>query len=213
MLGTRNVAILVTVGTLFLMGASESMRCPAGAEIVGDPPPKGTVQWCQKRDPDGLPVFHGPWLNWNANGALVEVGRYESGKKHGRWQYLSKSGTILVIVGHERGKIIWQEDYRGGEYWRMEPAPGQSQCVAPLLSVQADIGQGRSASGCIQITDLMFIKDGIWEFRSPSRTLRARGDYHNDQRQGPWEYWDEEGRPVGVEELRWRDRIIIPDPK
>ena len=180
------------------------------------------MQWCQMRDPDGLPVLHGPWLRSYPSGAIREFGSYEMGQKQGAWEHFSEEGRSLIVVEFDHGVIRLQTDRRYGDTWLLVPNRGETKCETgdPALGrhyerhVPATINgpAGEIGSGCVGVSPVMLRKEGLWELRRADGSLIAKGEYHEGRRQGRWEYFDEAGQKAETEELPYLDRIVIPDP-
>lgn len=51
--------------------------CPFGAELAGDHPPKGTAEWCQRKNDRGDYVRYGPFRVWTQDGRLFDSGYYD----------------------------------------------------------------------------------------------------------------------------------------
>lgn len=91
--------------------------CPAGAERLGDAPPKGTEEWCQARTDDDTYVKHGPYRSWHENHKKQVEGAYRSGQRHGRWQEWYRTGQPSIEGTYTDGKqtgrwLRWAPDGR-----------------------------------------------------------------------------------------------------
>ncbi len=91
--------------------------CPAGAELLGDAPPKGVEEWCQKRTADDRYVKHGPYRSWFKNGRKKVRGAYRDGQRHGPWREWYRSGQPALEGTYTDGKqtgrwLRWHTDGR-----------------------------------------------------------------------------------------------------
>jgi len=91
--------------------------CPRGAELLGDAPPDGTEQWCQRRGANDQFVKHGLFREWHKNGRKKVVGQYTDGKRHGPWREWYRSGQPSLeghyTHGEQTGRWLrWHTDGR-----------------------------------------------------------------------------------------------------
>lgn len=63
----------------------------------------------------------GPHREVFTDGTLAAEGTYQSGKKHGRWQYFYKNGQPKAI-----GEYVGGELYGQWEWWRANAQPFQA---------------------------------------------------------------------------------------
>ncbi len=126
---TRAPAVGV-LAALCLLGGCRDEPCPQGAELTGLAPPKGNLQWCQKRTANDEFVKHGvlrewypsgqkkleanynhgvrngPWSEWFPTGQKQLEGNYLQGKKHGRWLRWHPDGRKAGEATFENGKRL-----------------------------------------------------------------------------------------------------------
>ncbi len=93
-------ALLVS---LVAVGCSRG-PCPRGSKQVGDAPPKGAEQWCQKRNEGNEFVKHGPWRSWHKAGRVSAEGTYADGKRHGKWREWFATGQLKLEGTYTHGK-------------------------------------------------------------------------------------------------------------
>jgi len=101
-------AIALLLATLLGATACHWGPCPPDTELRGSQ--RAGQQSCEYQDSNGTVVKHGPFIEWYANGNKRSEGRYEHGKRAGRWTYWDEQGRAT------------QRDYGAGEA-DGEPAP------------------------------------------------------------------------------------------
>ena len=110
----NRVARSLLLASLVAVGCSRG-PCPRGTDQLGDAPPKGTEQWCQKRNDEDVFVKHGPWRSWHAGGRPSGEGNYVDGKRHGKWREWFRNGQLKLEGHYTAGKqtgrwIRWSQD-------------------------------------------------------------------------------------------------------
>lgn len=191
--------------------------CPEGTELVGAPPPAGTLQFCARRVDDFRRyVPHGPWQTWHPNGQVFESGTFVDGAREGAWDVHDAEGFPV-----ERGR--WRHGARAGAwiYWRRDDSEKPSVvelgsydaglrvglwstwAVAPSLRAGLTptvppgrelvagyvcrLSEGRYAAGLL---------DGVWVQQSACKQQRTETTYANDLEQGEFRKFDAEGRRI-----------------
>jgi hypothetical protein len=89
--------------------------CPAGAFLVGEPPPSGFEMYCAVPDPQARYKFHGWYLSWYGNGQKASEGEYFDGLRHGTWIFWHKNGQKRLAAGYQMGEkrgrwTFWDKD-------------------------------------------------------------------------------------------------------
>jgi MORN repeat variant len=115
-----------------------STSCPAGAKLMGAPPPKGVEVWCQK-NVAGKPVKDGPFIVYAAGGGKMIEGAYRNGVQDGEWTLWYENGARASIDHYVNGlqsglhtswyangqKALegkYQEGKREGEWTQWDPS-------------------------------------------------------------------------------------------
>jgi hypothetical protein len=75
------------------VAAPASSTCPAGTELMGNPPPKGRETFCARKSPDGAIVKHGPYKSFTAGGRAELEGEYAEGQMSGHWVLFHPTGA------------------------------------------------------------------------------------------------------------------------
>jgi hypothetical protein len=73
--------------------------CPDGASLIGDAPPKGLRQRCQRSETER----HGASREWYESGRERNYSEWWAGKKHGRFTLWYKSGRVRSEGAHRHG--------------------------------------------------------------------------------------------------------------
>jgi hypothetical protein len=89
--------------------------CPAGARLVGEPPPSGFEVFCAVPDPKSRYKYHGWYLSWFGNGQKASEGEYADGLRHGTWIFWHKNGQKRLEAGFQMGEkrgrwTFWDKD-------------------------------------------------------------------------------------------------------
>ena len=79
--------------------ATRLTACPAGADLVGSPPPAGLRQRCQKSDVER----HGASREWYETGRERSYSEWWDGQKHGRFTLWFKTGQVRSQGSHRHG--------------------------------------------------------------------------------------------------------------
>jgi MORN repeat variant len=82
--------------------AQISMSCPAGAQLMGAPPPKGFEVWCQK-NVNGKPVKDGLFIVYSTGGDKMIEGTYRNGVQEGEWTLWYENGLRASIDHYLNG--------------------------------------------------------------------------------------------------------------
>lgn len=90
-----------------LIPANHQLACPAGTKQVGGPKSNLGALACMKFAADGLRLFHGPMISFNAQGKVEAVGQAEEGFRTGKWTYFDAAGNKVGETEFLRG------DYHG----------------------------------------------------------------------------------------------------
>jgi hypothetical protein len=120
--------------------------CPPGAELVGDAPPKGLRQRCQKSESErhGASrewyadrhersssewwngVKHGRFTLWFENGRVRSTGAHRFGAPAGEWTYFAEDGTLrqTQVFPVAPPPADWLAQALAGHPPPDEPAPG-----------------------------------------------------------------------------------------
>lgn len=87
-----------------------STPCPAGAHLVGAPPPKGNTVECL----DDAGKRQGPSSVWFGSGFAGTFAEYANGVPHGRWLYWLHANKLIEgqhVEGRRQGKwTYWFDD-------------------------------------------------------------------------------------------------------
>lgn len=112
----RKLSILVSVLFAPSMAAANGItKCPSGASLAGDAPPRGDKQWCEAKDLFGRVVENGPMLIWHQNGRLAERRLYVDGRPHGDWTTWDERGDLLAKKTYSHGDLIVSQGVRPKE--------------------------------------------------------------------------------------------------
>jgi len=206
-----HAAILSMIAVFLSTGCGTRLangkKCPPGTRLIGAAPPKGTEQWCQKKE--GWPIKEGFYLEWDPNGQKINEGEYKNGNREGHWTSWYKNGRKRAEYEYIDGGM---ETYFW--YWYEN---GQQELD----------GKYRYKNG------LGLRKEGPWtewfengqkwaegEFRNGELEGHFTSWYENGQKQtegeckkgireGLWTFWYENGQKIQVDELYcvWPSRI------
>jgi len=98
-------AVAFASAALFLFAcrhAQMSMSCPAGAKLMGEPPPKGFEVWCQK-NVNGKSVKDGLFIVYATGGGKMIEGTYRNGVQDGEWTFWFDNGDRASIDHYVNG--------------------------------------------------------------------------------------------------------------
>lgn len=101
----RLKALLLLSAALFVCAcrhAQVSISCPAGATLMGAPPPKGLEMWCQKST-NGRAVKDGPFIAYASGGDMMIEGSYRNGVQQGEWTLWYENGVRASIDHYDDG--------------------------------------------------------------------------------------------------------------
>jgi MORN repeat variant len=79
-----------------------SISCPAGAKLMGAPPPKGFEVWCQK-NVNGRSVKDGPFIVYAGGGDRMIEGTYRDGIQQGEWTLWYENGVRASLDHYDDG--------------------------------------------------------------------------------------------------------------
>jgi MORN repeat variant len=109
-----NARLAVTAASLALALAAPGCRgattiaCPPGNRLMGEAPPKGQEQWCQKMV-GGRPVKDGPFALYRDDGSMMLQGSYKNGMQDGQW-------TMWYPNGQKRSVDHYRDGVQDGEH-------------------------------------------------------------------------------------------------
>lgn len=167
----------------------DAADCPGGAQLQGQKPPAGFVQWCARTDG----AKHGPWREWHANGNPKSSGSYVDGKMEGKWQTFSDDGALKNEGVYKAGRKdgTWTQYYgkdEGGTKNRVE----EHHAGSPEVHWIAFRSDGTKwAEG----TELSSQPNGAYTEYHANGKVAVKGDYSAGKKAGEWSYFDDEGRP------------------
>jgi hypothetical protein len=103
------------------------LSCPAGATLMGAPPPRGEEVWCQKIV-GGKPVKDGTFVVYGVGTDRMIQGHYRDGVQDGEWTTWYENGRRSAVDHYRNGlqdglHTSWyangvkalEGDYRGGK--------------------------------------------------------------------------------------------------
>jgi len=168
----------------------ERLKCPFGAQEMGDAPPDGNFIYCAKVIPGkSQPMRHGLFTSWYRTGELRKTGEYHYGKLEGEQKEFYQNGQLkekLVYVKggtldgehiayYPDGSVEIKEIYKNG---KLNGSKEQNYRN----------GHARSTStykdGTIEGIFVLFHQNG---------QPRVKGFYHNKARSGTWTTFYEDG--------------------
>jgi hypothetical protein len=97
------------------------LECPPDTRVVELASADGKIEFCARTGADGVPVPHGPSLEWFVNGAKAAEGDYLDGAMHGPWTAWHPSGVVRMHAMYDRGARCgtWVEYDQAGEEQRV----------------------------------------------------------------------------------------------
>jgi len=95
------LALAATVGGCN-RGSGPPLSCPAGATLMGAPPPKGEEVWCQKIV-GGKPVKDGIFIAYGAGTDRMIQGYYRDGVQEGEWTTWYENGQRSAVDHYHNG--------------------------------------------------------------------------------------------------------------
>ncbi len=81
---------------------SRGITCPPGTHLMGEAPPEGQEQWCEKIV-DGHPLKHGPFVLYRDDGSTMITGFYKDGKQDGEWTIWYQNGQKKSVDHYRNG--------------------------------------------------------------------------------------------------------------
>ena len=124
--------------------------------------------------------LQGPWTAYrDGTDQVEEVGHYEAGKAHGRWEFYDRRGQLAEVKHYQQGVLegLFERYYY--------PAEGEG-----LLYDVGNYHQGQ--------------KQGEWRHYHPNGQQSAREVYEQDSLVS-WEFWDPDGTPRDSKSLAFRE--------
>ena len=151
------------VSALAVQGLSPSAgaaSCPDGALHKGASPPDGGRIWCE----DSSAALHGPMTAWHDSGELKVRGRYDSGKKSGKWLYFFEDGLPRASGQFLRGRMegLWTWWFSNGR-----------------SSEEGELLEG--------------LEEGPWVFWHRNGRVSESGVMREGFREGWWRQWTNDG--------------------
>lgn len=153
--------------------AAVAIACPPGTREIGATPPTGYEVYCAIVGTDGVPKRQGPAITWHDNGTRASLGQYESGRKHGFWQYWYPNGQL-----EKQGSFA--QDAATGTWTEFRTDGGRS--------AEGEMLGGRP--------------HGRWVYWHPNGQIQAEGSFADGERDGVWREYDDHGAPIVEREYR-----------
>lgn len=168
----------------------ERLKCPLGAQEMGEPPPDGNFIYCARVIPGKSQAMrHGPYTSWYRTGELRKTGEYRYGKLEGEQKEFYQNGTLkekLVYVKggaldgehvsyYPDGAVELRETYKNG---KLEGAKEQNYRNGHARTT------ANYKDGSI---------DGVFVLFHQNGQPRVRGFYYNKERSGTWTTFYEDG--------------------
>jgi antitoxin component YwqK of YwqJK toxin-antitoxin module len=86
-----DVEVRDAAATAERIARQDTITCPPGTSLRGQPPPAGHHAWCEDIDGSG----HGPWMVWPGSGAPRKIAIYDHDKLNGTWtQWHAQTDTL-----------------------------------------------------------------------------------------------------------------------
>lgn len=136
----------------------------------------------------------GQWVEWHNNGKKKGVGPYQDGKREGEWTEWWYSGEPWRTVHYSKGVSVDPAEQTCGAVkgdWRVDPEQRVVGCNICRVDTDDD--------GELTITKL---EQGEWRWWHPNGELEAVGEYRRGQKDGRWERFFDDGRPMMKGEWR-----------
>jgi len=163
--------------------------CPSGAQLHGNKPPDGQLQWCARSDG----VKNGPWREWHANGNAKSVGTYVDGKMEGKWQTFSEDGSLKTEGVYTGGLKdgVWTQYYDKGEGGTKNRVEEHHVGSSEVKWTAYRSSGAKWAEG----TELGSQPNGPYtEYHSDGK-VAVKGNYAAGAKIGEWSYFDKDGKP------------------
>jgi antitoxin component YwqK of YwqJK toxin-antitoxin module len=180
---------MIRIGAVALALVACHTDCPSGAQLHGQKPPAGQVQWCARADG----VKNGAWHEWYQNGNPKSAGSYTDGKMEGKWQTFYEDGSLktegLYKAGLKDGTWIqfYGKDDGGGKNRVEEHHAGSSE-----VKWTAFHGDGvKWAEGML----LGMRPHGPYTEYHDNGKVAVKGNYNAGEKAGEWSYFDADGKP------------------
>ncbi|MGD0289777.1 MAG: toxin-antitoxin system YwqK family antitoxin [Candidatus Binataceae bacterium] len=97
------LAIVASTAACHRDSSSLPLTCPAGATLMGAPPPKGEEVWCQKIV-GGKPVKDGVFVAYGAGTDRMIQGYYRDGVQDGEWTTWYENGQRSAVDHYRNGQ-------------------------------------------------------------------------------------------------------------
>lgn len=224
------IVLLLLAGGGSLVGGCHRPRgnCPDGAVSRGEPPPKGSLQYCELA---GNNLRHGPLTEWYPNKTPPQKkreGSYANGKLEGKWVSYFDSGKVErestyvngVLDGEvreyypdgkpkEQGVVknglrvgTWTMFHEGGTKWKETAYSDNSNTQRWTVWSESGIktNEGVFVNG---------LKHGPFAEYYPNGQKVWQGTYVEGKKQGKWQAWDESGKLTKEEEF-FQDQLVAP---
>ncbi|MEM7519295.1 MAG: hypothetical protein AAF368_20520, partial [Planctomycetota bacterium] len=120
--------------------------------------------WGELEFPDGLVLKQGEERVWHKDGTLAAIRHFDHGEQVGEWHRFWPDGSPRSFANLD------EESLTTMRFWHE-------------TGVLAAEGPARGG-----------VREGAWRHDWPSGLSRARGEYLEGRKHGPWEYFDESGR-------------------
>jgi hypothetical protein len=121
---------------------------------------------------------HGPRVEWHRNGHLWFTGEYDHGRRTGRWLEFWADGTPRFAGTYEDDRLD------GVEYWYHPDGTIE-------WAVERRAGE----------------REGVERWYWPNGVLRRQGRFVAGEKDGPFQSWDDEGRPTMITTYRRGVRV------
>ena len=114
---------------------------------MGEPPPKGVSQYCQKQDRSGNLVRHGRYTEWYGNGKVKEKSYYKDGALDGLFESFYENGARREREVRKELKLHERSSYKPDGSWeRSLFEDGKSNGVVESYFKNGRIKQNRGLS-------------------------------------------------------------------
>ena len=201
--------------------ATEQLRCPPGAQIVGAPPPKGGSMYCAKRSGFGSEKKEGPFRKWDGTGTLrfeanffddqldgvatsyspegekIELREYKKGIPNGRYIKWGRNGEKVIEGGYANGK---KSGYF--RYWDKHGTPISEGVLRDDIRTGAWVFFNRDGMVKEKLTFADGRKNGKAQTYFENGSVASTGAFADNKPDGIWIYYTADGK------IRARGRYI-----
>jgi antitoxin component YwqK of YwqJK toxin-antitoxin module len=146
-------------------------------------------------------LWVGIWKRYHENGNLLFEGEYSGGKSIGQHKVFYKSGSIKEIYNNENGNL-------NGKYIKFY----ESGDTSNIDEFEDGVAIKRRQFYSDIILDFKIINGfvaGLVTARYYSGKLAFEGRAKNNYKVGKWDYWNNEGVLVNIQEHQMEDSIVI----